>query len=285
MVGRKRMKVSHADDLSYDENPLPHRAGKIAFKYLLEGEPLTADNYSAVLSRESASFFSPRHRHPWDQVRYCIDGSVPIAPRVSIDAGEVGYFPEGVRYGPQEGDTDRLVLVVQFGGASGQGYLGYDQVRAGQRELLSEGAFERGVFKRKPGSKGRKNQDGYEAVWQHVIGRPVNYSPPRFKGPVVMQPQNYGWVGCEGLQGVRRKPLGSFSERNVGIEFQAIDEGISLELVPSKDRRLIFFTSGEGIPYKRHTAVSLEPGEALLLTAETPTEFLLITLPLVRKGL
>ena len=285
MAGRKHMKVTHADDLSYDENPLPHRAGKMAFKYLLEGEPLSADNYSAVLSRESASFFSPRHRHPWDQIRYCIDGSVPIAPRVSIDAGEVGYFPEGVHYGPQEGDSDRLVLVVQFGGASGQGYLGYEQVKVGQQELLSEGAFERGVFMRKPEIKGRKNQDGYEAVWLHVMGRPVAYSPPRYKGPVVMQPQNYNWVEDEGRQGVRRKPLGSFSERGIAIEFQAIGEGVSHDLEPSINRRLIFFTSGEGISYKRHTAISLEAGEALQMTANTATEFLLITLPMIDKML
>ncbi len=204
-----------------------------------------------------------------------------LAAEGPIDAGEVGYFPEGVHYGPQEGDSDRLVLVVQFGGASGQGYLGYDQVKVGQQELLSEGTFERGVFKRKPGSKGRKNQDGYEAVWQHVMGHPVTYSPPRFKGPVVMQPHNYTWVECEGAKGVRRKPLGSFSERNVGIEFQSIDEGVSLELVPSKDRRLIFFTSGKGVPYKRHTAMSLEPGEGFTLKALTPSELLLITLPVI----
>ena len=143
------MQITHVDDVAYDENPLPHRVGKIAFKYLLDGEPLSADNFSLVLSRESASFFSPRHRHPWDQMRYCIEGSVPIAPRLSIDAGEVGYFPEGVHYGPQEGDRDRLVVVLQFGGASGQGYLSRHQVKAGHAALEFEGTFEGGVFLRR----------------------------------------------------------------------------------------------------------------------------------------
>ena len=275
------MKITHVDSVAYDENPLPHRSGKIAFKYLLEGEAFTTENYSLVLSRESASFFSPRHRHPWDQVRYCVAGSVPIAPRVSIEAGEVGYFPEGVHYGPQEGDSDRLVLVFQFGGASGQGYLGYDQVKAGQKELLSDGTFQRGVFKKTTGSKGRKNQDGYEAVWQHVMGRPVNYSPPRFKAPVVMQPQNFGWVRLPENGGVRRKPLGTFSERCVGIEMRAIDPGVSHEVVASDDRRIFFFTAGDGSGYRQHTAIALEPHEGLSLQANSETEFLLITVPLI----
>lgn len=275
------MQITHVDDVAYDENPLPHRVGKIAFKYLLDGEPLSPDNFSLVLSRESASFFSPRHRHPWDQVRYCIEGSVPIAPRLSIDAGEVGYFPEGVHYGPQEGDSDRLVVVLQFGGASGQGYLSRDQVKTGHAALESEGTFEGGVFRRAGATEGKRNQDGYEAIWQNVMERPVVYPAPRFKGPVVMQPQNFAWAPLAGQQGIRRKPLGTFSERGAALEKLAIDQAASHELTASADRRLIFITQGEGNGYLRHTAIRLDPGETLTLEAETDTELLLITLPTI----
>ena len=75
------MQITHIDEAAYDGNPLPHRAGKVEFRYLLDGDPMSPDNFGMVLSRESASFFSPRHRHPWDQIRYCVEGSVPIAPR------------------------------------------------------------------------------------------------------------------------------------------------------------------------------------------------------------
>lgn len=275
------MQITHIDDAPYDDNPLPHRVGRIAFKYLLDGEPLSPDNFSLVLSRESASFFSPRHRHPWDQVRYCIEGSVPIAPRLSIDAGEVGYFPEGVHYGPQEGDTDRLVLVLQFGGASGQGYLGRDQVKAGHAALDSEGTFDGGVFRRADTESGRRNQDGYEAIWQKVMGKPVVYPSPRFKGPVVMQPQNFAWAPLGGSPGVRHKKLGTFSERGAALELREIDRGVSHEMAASADRRLIFVTEGEGNQYRRHTAIRLDPGEPLTLEAKTATEILLITLPMI----
>ena len=278
------MQISHVDDLRYDENPLPHRVGEIAFKYLLDGEPMSPDNFSLVLSRESASFFSPRHRHPWDQVRFCIAGSVPIAPRLTIDAGEVGYFPEGVHYGPQEGDSDRLVLVLQFGGASGQGYLGRSQVKAGHRALQAEGTFEGGVFRRGGAGAGRRNQDGYEAIWQKVMGRPVAYPAPRFKAPVVMRPRNFAWSALAGRGGVRRKALGAFSERGVALDQFAVDPGAAHAFSGAPDRRLIFVIEGEGDGYRRHTAIRLDPGESFTFAAETGTELLVVTLPPVAAG-
>ncbi len=270
------MQIAHADEIGYDENPLPHRVGRIAFKYLLDGEPMSPDNFSLILSRESASFFSPRHRHPWDQIRYCIEGSVPVAPRLAIDAGEIGYFPEGVHYGPQEGARDRLVLVLQFGGASGQGYLSRSQVKAGHAELAREGRFEGGVFRRGGTARGRRNQDGYEAIWQHVMKRPVAYPPPRFKAPVIMRPESFSWAPADA--GVRRRPLGLFSERGVGLEMLAVDASARWVLPAGADRRLIFVTegrAGDGI-YRRHSAILLDPGDSLAVDAETATELLLI---------
>lgn len=275
------MQIAHADELVYDESPLPHRSGRIAFKYLLEGEEATADNFSLVLSRESASFFSPRHRHPWDQIRYCIDGSVPIGPRLTIDAGEVGYFPEGVHYGPQEGDRDRLVLVLQFGGASGQGYLSRAEVKAGHAALAREGRFEGGVFRRAGSVDGRRNLDGYEAIWRQVTGRPVAWPAPRFKAPVVMRPENFHWKTAAADGSVRRKPLGSFSERGAALELVAIDAGAGHAFAPSSDRRLVFVAAGAGADYRRHTALRLDPGESFAFRAEVPTELLTIVLPTV----
>ena len=278
------MQITHVDEAAYDGNPLPHRAGKVEFRYLLDGDSMSPDNFGMVLSRESASFFSPRHRHPWDQIRYCVEGSIPIAPRLSIDAGEIGYFPEGVHYGPQDGDSDRTVMVLQFGGASGQGYLSRKQVKAGAADLDTEGTFEKGVFRRGKEESGRRNQDGYEAIWQHVMGRPVVYPEPRFKGPVVMQPQNFAWAPLDGCPGVSHKPLGAFSERGVAVEFRAIDDGVAHHFDASPDRRLIFVTEGEGNPYRRHSAIRLDPGETLSLEAQTKTEILLITLPMIEAG-
>ena len=113
------------------------------------------------------------------------------------------------------------------------------------------------------------------------MGKPVAYPAPRFKGPVVMQPQNFAWAPLDGASGVRRKPLGTFSERGMALDQIAIARGASYAMASSIDRRLIFMINGEGKDYRRHTAIRLDSGETFGFAAETDTELLLITLPLI----
>ena len=74
------MDVVHAGEMPWGESLVAQRAGgEVAHKRLFEGEEGSPDNYMLVMSKEPKSFFSPRHRHPWDQIRFCLDGKVPIA--------------------------------------------------------------------------------------------------------------------------------------------------------------------------------------------------------------
>src|ERR1700741_2890524 len=113
------MDIVQAGAMEWGENLAAHRQGTMAHKVLFEGEEGSPDNFVWVLAKEGGDYFSPRHRHAWDQVRLCLEGAVPIGPGLTVDAGEVAYFPEGVAYGPQEGGGDRIELLLQFGGASG----------------------------------------------------------------------------------------------------------------------------------------------------------------------
>jgi len=45
-------------------------------------------------------FFTPRHRHNFDQFRYVVSGEMNIAKGVDLHEGECAYFPEGTHYGP-----------------------------------------------------------------------------------------------------------------------------------------------------------------------------------------
>ena len=146
------MKLVQASEKKWRGNQLRHRKGRVLIKRLIEGESGSTENYGLHIGRESAEFFSPRHRHPWDQIRYCVSGRVPIGPGKTIDAGEIGYFPEGLHYGPQEG-PERTVMVLQFGGASGRGYLNRDDVNRAYDELGELGRFENGVFHRNLGGE------------------------------------------------------------------------------------------------------------------------------------
>jgi hypothetical protein len=273
------MEIVHAGRMEWGENLVPHRQGTMVHKRIFDGVENTPDNFSLVLARESADYYSPPHRHNFDQVRFCLTGSVPIGKSLRVDVGEVAYFPEGVVYGPQEGGPDRLVLVLQFGGASGHGYMSVEQTRRGREELMAEGRFDGGVFHRESGT-GRKSQDAYAAIWQHVFGREVEYPTARYKTPIVMRPEGFSWRTIEGTRGVRCKVLGVFPERGLSLELVAIDAQASWTLPRSADRRLAFVREGEGTcggqPYYAQSALRFEPGEHTVFAAVRPTEMLVI---------
>jgi hypothetical protein len=279
------MDIVHAGRMEWGENLAAQRTGRMAHKVLFAGEEGSPDNYLLVLANEGSDYYSPRHRHAWDQVRFCLEGAVPIGRDLKIQAGEVGYFPEGVHYGPQEGGPDRIVLLLQFGGASGLGYLSPRQLREGRERLLSEGTFEQGVFRRSS-SEGKKNEDGYEAIWRFVTGRALAYPKPCYRAPIVMRPDGFAWRDVPGATGVRYKSLGTFPARGLSLEFIALEAGAVHALASSPARRLLFVHAGSGLwndePFAPHTAMRIEPGETARLAASAPTELFAISVPLLK---
>ena len=278
------VQIVHGARMPWGENLASHRQGGMAHKVLFEGEEGSPDNFVWVLADEGADYYSPRHRHAWDQVRLCLEGSIPISKDLRIDEGEVGYFPEGVPYGPQEGGPNRKTLVLQVGGASGLGYLSARQLRQARTELAGEGVFEGGVFRRTKG-EGKTNLDAYEAIWRHVTGRPIDYPKPRYKTPVLMRPEAFAWRDDPDAPGLRRRRMAIFPERGLELAFLALDAGARLRMATSPARRLVFVRSGaclcEHEPCEALSAVRIEPGEAAVFEAQGPCDIFAISLTLV----
>lgn len=279
------MEIVHAARMDWGESLVPHRHGRMAHKLLFTGEENSPDNFALVLANESAEYYSPGHRHNWDQVRFCLEGSVPIGRSLRVDTGEVAYFPEGVAYGPQKGGPDRLVLVLQFGGASGQGYMSIEQAARGRKELLRAGTFDKGVFRPEAGS-GRRSQDAYEAIWQTVFGRPIEYPVPRYKTPIVMRPEGFAWRAMLHSPGVQHKVLGNFPERGLELQMIAIESDRRLDVEASDHQlRLLFICEGEGVyggeRFEPQSAIRLAPGEHGALEALSATLLLSISMVLL----
>ena len=74
---------------------------------------------------------TPRHRHNFDQIRYVMKGIYPYAKGKSMSEGTVAYFPESVHYGPQDRPEGLEMMVCQFGGASGSGFVSIALTPAG----------------------------------------------------------------------------------------------------------------------------------------------------------
>src|SRR5262249_19663229 len=142
------------------------------------------------------------------------------------------YFPEGTPYGPEQSASHRLSITLQFGGASGQGYIGPQRTAAAIEEMKAFGSFEKGVFIRSgelaPGE--RRNQDSYEAIWEHINRRKLVYPKPRFAEPVHIKPASFDWIADQRQSGIATKPLAVFSERSCSIAMLQVDAGSSGEV-------------------------------------------------------
>ena len=94
------MKVVQGDQLTFVRG-LEHRGGTFHSIIMMEGEEGTLGNFQVSYGRIGGDFFSPRHRHNFEQIRFQIEGALDFARDGKLEEGMVGYFPEGVAYGPQ----------------------------------------------------------------------------------------------------------------------------------------------------------------------------------------
>jgi hypothetical protein len=267
------------------ETGTSHRGGVSEWRRLLDGVAGSLDNFSLVWA-QSPGRFSPRHRHNFEQIRFQLDGTAKYGRTGVLKPGMVGYYPEAVHYGPQtqeEGDM-LAVLVLQFGGASGSGYIGRDEQAALTEELRGLGEFKDGVFRRNDDVPGKRNLDGFQAIWEHARQRPLTYPEPRYDAPVFMDPENYDWLpvaATAATSGVLEKTLGVFTECQTMIRFLKMDAGAVYNAPGARDVYFVLSGAGvvEGENWRHATTIFVEPDEDICLEATSETEILHLRLP------
>jgi hypothetical protein len=249
----------------YDENAykMDHPRGTVAFNYLLMGgEPEKLENFRYILGRQEADFNMPRHRHTFEQIRLPLVGDMNLGEQGILHEGEIGYFPEGQTYGPQDdplGDPKQLQLVLQFGGASGLG------MGAGRG---------RGPDARRDGEAPRRER------------REIKFPRPRYQSVLIMNPDHFNWLPVAGAPGVERKHFGSFTERAFWIEYVKIGSGAEWRSTTDAGRRLIVALSGaatvDDTKIGRLAALQVEAGETLHVNATDEMVLYIVGLPPVR---
>ena len=278
------MKIVQGDEIAWVRG-LEHRGGTFHFRNLMEGTPGTRDNFQLSMGRNDKDFVSPRHRHNFEQFRFQIEGDLDFARDGKMTPGTVGFFPEGASYGPQTSEATATTIVLQFGGASGSGYLSRKQVKQGMDELKAFGSFEGGVFRRNEGVPGKRNMDGYEAIWSHVNGRPLEYPKPRYPEPIMMDGGHFDWVAMPDSPGVSEKLIGVFTERRAEAGFYKLEPGATLR---ASGRGIYVAYAGEGRiagePLRPFTTLFLEHGEEAAITATTGAELIHFGLPDLRMA-
>lgn len=257
---------------------LEHRGGTFYSRTLVSGEPGTPGNFKLSLSENGTDHFGPRHRHNFEQYRFMVSGVADFARDGKLRPGVLGYFPEGVYYGPQTNLEQTFVIVLQFGGASGSGYLQPAEVKRGMEELKAFGEFREGLFHRNPGVPGRRRSDPYQAIWEHFNGRLMKFPPPRYEKPVFVNSAQFSWSEIAG--GVGEKLLGVFTERRTEASMLRLDKGVTHE-VSGRGLWVTLEGSGAiaGTPSRQFTTLFLDKGETARLEARETTLMLHYGLP------
>ena len=280
------MKIVQGDQVKEVIRQFQHRQGQFIHRKLMTGEPGTPGNFALELVRTTNDFFSPRHKHNFDQFRYQVEGEFDFDRNGKMKPGIIGYFPEGTPYGPQSSAVTSITLVLQFGGASGSGYMTQEQMEASTAELKKFGRFEKGVYRRNEDVEGKRNMDGYQAVWENVNKRSMKYPQPRYNDPIMMNPEHFDWVPVEGAPGVSDKLMGVFTERRSAAQFLKLEPQARFK---GHGRGVYFVLSGEGKiagePYRGLTTVYCEAGDDPDFTATTETQMLMLGLPRVGKAM
>ena len=236
-----------------------HREGEITFRRLLQGDPDRPDNFEWSIVRTGEDYVTPRHHHNFSQLHFVLEGTHEWAPDKLIPTGAVAYFPEGTFYGPQHGHGG-LLLGLQYGEASGSGFMSYDRLAEGNKRLAEgNGRFDGGVYRYVDADGKARNKDGYEAIWEEMHGRPVEYPTPRYEQVVVMLPEGYAWRPT-GEPGVERKHLASFTERDTTVGFLRYASGAQHAVRELPSTELHFVLRGRSAAEERSPYPRSGPG-------------------------
>jgi hypothetical protein len=241
------------------------------------------------LSLVPDGYFTPRHRHNFDQIRYTLTG-VQSTGHGDLGPGEIGYFPEGAYYGPQSQQGDCLALVLQFQGASFEHLLSNEEMNETYEKLIAAGAkFENGLYRGLTADGRRKNKDSYVAIWEEHEGRKLKFPASRYRTPVMMLPDNFRWVADRKRPGIESKHLGVFSEMRTGIGFFRLLPGARLPAGTQEDAEIRYLVAGE-VQYGGRSwgagAYFYVPPEAAAaaLSSKTGATFFTISLPIVAEA-
>lgn len=260
------------------------RDGKLDQKFLLYGEDTSPNNYLLNVGLTGGGGWgTPRHRHNFDQIRYVLKGKYPASPHKIMEEGSVAYFPESVHYGPQDRPEGLEMMVIQFGGASGAGFLSTPRREAANEALKAKGEFKNGMFTWVDENGQTQSQDGAAACYEEAMGRKMVLVQPRYDDIILMDPKGYDWIKS-GQAGVSTKRLGTFTERNINIGFVRVDAGSTFNTGTRDQIEVLFMSQGkvtiDGKTYGEKTAIELLPSDAPVdIKVDDDALFFTVTLP------
>lgn len=260
----------------------PHRSAGIMVKNIFQRDVEGRSVEFNITEFDGSSFWSPPHRHNFDQIRIQLEGLMGYGKH-KLRERMVGYYPEGTWYGPMQCEGASISAIMQFDGASHGGYVTLARMDKATDQLRQEGKFEKGFFYPENGAA---RIDGYQASWERVTGKPMVYvDPPRYPEAIYMNIDAFEWRPAEG--GISRKTLGRFGEGDMTIEALLVPEGKSVTIDKPGRLFVCFVLTGtvstEGRALPRWSGTFAEEEDNITFTGvDAASELLVFTLPILR---
>jgi hypothetical protein len=240
--------------------------------------------------RYDKGYGTPRHTHIFDQYRYNFTGKREIKDGF-LEEGEVGFYPEGVHYGPQMQSEECTGLGLQFQGLAGIPYLTHKELHDARKALSAEGAtFDGGVCTRVLPDGRKVNRDSHLACSEYVAGKRLEFPKGRFEKPIVMKPEAHPWIGDRKLAGVEHRQVGFFG--GSGIRFTRMQPGAKIPAQREDDAEIRYLIEGSinyggktwqgGKTTEEGTYMFIQSGADVgEISTDTGGTFFVIELPLV----
>ena len=186
-------------------------------------------------------YFSPKHRHNFDQTRYVVDGEVEFGKGLIAKEGDFVYFPASVPYGITVRSETVLVLTLQTHGPEWAFFPTRAQASQGTKELqkISEVDRDNGVVRWPDG----RVQDTYEALWEKLMGQSIVYPPARYLMPCLVRSSAFPWRSTS-QPGVQIQSLVNFNGVGPGATKVSIDIGSTFSSMLANRHTLIAVISG-----------------------------------------
>ena len=275
------MQISHWE--TAPQHSTVPREGKLDNRDLMVGKEGDRRNFRLALGLAETDWLTPRHHHNFEQIRFPLEGEFQYAEGKVLPAGWVGYFPEGVHYGPQIRHKGLYMLLLQYGGASGHGFFSEHQYVSGQEALKKKGTIAKGKFSFTDKDGKEQVLDLWEAMYEEVTGKKPVYPEPRYNDIITMNPANFSWMPDRENPGVNRKQLGVFTERKTTISQIRLEKGASVEAGGCAGPDLLFVYKGalevncQQVPL--HSAIGFEAFESTaVIRATEPSEIFRVQL-------
>lgn len=291
------MEVVVAAEVSVkDQNSGIHlRTGSIDTQRLLEDDAPDGLNFwfvrNCFANSGEESFKTPRHHHPFAQIKMVEKGSSNVYPGKDIEEGDIAYFPRAAYYGPQSKDNcTSFGMQFGFDGQHQRGKRWEDRRGEAMANLMKRGAIENGIFFGKDAETGKDiQQDSIEALYEErmrlVTNRRLIVEPEAYDSVILMHPAAFPYFPVS--PGVDLKHLGRFYDQpgpngDVGISMVRLSKGGHYAL--DGDRAQVGWTVKDGLLIDGRTFPALTSfysprGEATEFAGVEGVEVYLVTFP------